>query len=175
VVKAQLSVQQRESELARATYQMIACRRSFGVLLFGDSDTDYSLVLPAVSPLPNKDKFAKAFAGAHPELAKYLTPALTATGSSVPFADRILISEVAAIYDQAEFNEGTVALSQRILEAAKESLSLIQFRYLGGEASIYEVTAAQETVLAADLAFVTGEIRSLRLKAQLDSLTERGD
>jgi hypothetical protein len=132
-------------------------------------------VLPAVSPLPNKDKFAKAFEGAHPELAKYLTPALTATGSSVPFADRILISEVAAIYDQAEFNEGTVALSQRILEAAKESLSLIQFRYLGGEASIYEVTAAQETVLAADLAFVTGEIRSLRLKAQLDSLTERGD
>ena len=67
VIKAQLTLQQRQRDLADAELAAERARLELGVLLFADPRSPYSVVLPQSSPLPTRAEI-EAAAAANPEL-----------------------------------------------------------------------------------------------------------
>jgi hypothetical protein len=116
----------------------------------------------------------RAVADAHPSLSRYLTTQSTGAVAEAPFSERLLLSEIAAAYEEAVFDAGEVERLKSIRDDARQSQILIQFRYRGGEASIYDVTSGQDAAIAADLAFVSGSVRAMRSRDEVDRLG-RGD
>ena len=71
VIKAQLTLQQRQRDLADATLNLTKSRLELGVLLFADPRSPYTVVLPSASALPTRAEVEAAAAG-NPELTSAL-------------------------------------------------------------------------------------------------------
>lgn len=69
VLKAQLSVQQRQRDVADAQLTAEKARLDLGVLLYPDPRTPYTVVLPTVQPLPDRATVDAAAHRNNPELA----------------------------------------------------------------------------------------------------------
>jgi outer membrane protein len=72
VIKAQLTLQQRQRDLADARLQMQKARLDLGVLLFPDPRSPYTVVLPAEIALPARSVVEAAAAINNPELKSAL-------------------------------------------------------------------------------------------------------
>ncbi len=72
VIKAQLTLQQRQRDLADARLQAQKARLDLGVLLFPDPRSPYTVVLPAVTDLPTRSVVDAAAATNNPELKSAL-------------------------------------------------------------------------------------------------------
>ncbi len=72
VIKAQLTLQQRQRDLADAQLQVHKSRLDLGVLLFPDPRSPYSVVVPAATPLPTSSEVEAAAAANSPELKSAL-------------------------------------------------------------------------------------------------------
>jgi outer membrane protein len=72
VIKAQLTLQQRQRDLADAQLQVHKSRLDLGVLLFPDPRSPYSVVVPVASPLPTGSEVEAAAAANNPELKSAL-------------------------------------------------------------------------------------------------------
>ena len=72
VIKAQLTLQQRQRDLADATLQMQKAHIDLGVLLFADPRSPYRVALPAPKPLPAREAIERAATTGNPELASAL-------------------------------------------------------------------------------------------------------
>jgi outer membrane protein len=68
VIKAQLTYQQRQRDLADAQLQVQKARLDLGVLLFPDPRSPYSVALPAATPLPERTVVEAQAAANNPEL-----------------------------------------------------------------------------------------------------------
>jgi outer membrane protein len=72
VIKAQLTVQQRQRDLGDAQLQAQKARLDLGVLLFPDPRSPYSVTLPAATPLPERAVVETQAAANNPELKSAL-------------------------------------------------------------------------------------------------------
>lgn len=72
VVKAQLSLQQRQREFADADLLAERSRLDLGVLLFADPRSPYTVALPVASALPDRAATEAAASASNPELASAL-------------------------------------------------------------------------------------------------------
>ena len=72
VIKAQLTLQQRQRDLADARLQVQKARLDLGVLLFPDPRSPYTVVLPATTALPTRSAVDAAAAANNPELKSAL-------------------------------------------------------------------------------------------------------
>ncbi len=72
VIKAQLTLQQRQRDLADATLQTQRAHIDLGVLLFADPRSPFSVVLPMPKPLPAREAIERAATTGNPELASAL-------------------------------------------------------------------------------------------------------
>jgi len=72
VIKAQLTMQQRQRDLADATLQVQKARLDLGVLLFADPRTPYTVELPATAPVPERAAVEAAASANNPELKSAL-------------------------------------------------------------------------------------------------------
>jgi outer membrane protein len=72
VIKAQLTLQQRQRDLADAQLQVRKTRLDLGVLLFPDPRSPYSVVVPAATPLPTNSEVEAAAGANNPELKSAL-------------------------------------------------------------------------------------------------------
>ena len=72
VIKAQLTLQQRQRDLADATLQMQKAHIDLGVLLFADPRSPYRVALPAPKPMPAREAIERAATTGNPELASAL-------------------------------------------------------------------------------------------------------
>ncbi|MBB5329324.1 TolC family protein [Tunturiibacter gelidoferens] len=68
VIKAQLTLQQRQRDLGDAQLQSQRARLDLGVLLFPDPRSPYSVTLPAATPLPERGVVETQAAANNPEL-----------------------------------------------------------------------------------------------------------
>jgi outer membrane protein len=72
VIKAQLTLQQRQRDLADTQLQVHKTRLDLGVLLFPDPRAPYFVVIPAAAPLPTSSEVEAAAAANNPELKSAL-------------------------------------------------------------------------------------------------------
>src|ERR1700733_3987312 len=72
VIKAQLTLQQRQRDLGDAQLQSQKARLDLGVLLFPDPRSPYSVTLPAATPLPERTVVGTQAAAKNPELKSAL-------------------------------------------------------------------------------------------------------
>jgi outer membrane protein len=72
VIKAQLTLQQRQRDLADAQLQIQKARLDLGVLLFPDPRSPYSVALPDATPLPERTVVEAQAAANNPELKSAL-------------------------------------------------------------------------------------------------------
>ncbi|MBB5319237.1 TolC family protein [Tunturibacter empetritectus] len=72
VIKAQLTLQQRQRDLGDAQLQAQKARLDLGVLLFPDPRSPYSVTLPAATPLPERAVVETQAAANNPELKSAL-------------------------------------------------------------------------------------------------------
>jgi outer membrane protein len=72
VIKAQLTLQQRQRDLGDAQLQAQKARLDLGVLLFPDPRSPYSVTLPAATPLPERTVVETQAAANNPELKSAL-------------------------------------------------------------------------------------------------------
>jgi outer membrane protein len=72
VIKAQLTLQQRQRDLGDAQLQAQKARLDLGVLLFPDPRSPYSVTLPASTPLPERTVVETQAAANNPELKSAL-------------------------------------------------------------------------------------------------------
>lgn len=78
VVKAQLTLQQRQRDLADAEVAFEKARLDLGVLLFPDPRTPYTVALPPIADLPTREATETAATRANPELTSALASARAA-------------------------------------------------------------------------------------------------
>lgn len=106
VVKAQLTMQQRQREMADAELQGKKSRLDLGVLLFADPRSPYTVAVPASSEMPTRAATESAAMGANPELASALA-ILRATSLDVTAARAAYLPDLAFNYsygiDAAQF------------------------------------------------------------------------
>ena len=72
VLKAQLTLQQRQRDLADASLAAQKARIDLGVLLFPDPRTPYAVAEPASQPLPSQPEIEKVASASNPELQSAL-------------------------------------------------------------------------------------------------------
>jgi outer membrane protein TolC len=87
------------------------------------------------------------------------------------FAQRKLLAEIQALYNEAETALDELAGLQRSADLAAESLKLTTLRYKGGEATVLEVVDAQTTAALAANAYEDGAVRYRVALANVQTLT----
>ena len=86
-------------------------------------------------------------------------------------AQRQMVGELYASYNEAAFARSAVEESRRTAELAAESLRLINLRYQGGASPASEVVDAENTLLLARNAYIDAQARSRAALANLQTLT----
>jgi outer membrane protein len=87
------------------------------------------------------------------------------------FAQRQLLSNLHAFYDEAETSRAELDSLQQSAELASESLRLTTLRYQAGESTVLEVVDAQNTLTQARNAYADGQSRFRLALATLQTLT----
>ncbi|WP_419805376.1 TolC family protein [Terriglobus sp.] len=95
---------------------------------------------------------------------KAATVALTA-------AQRRLIANLAEFYAEAKTASDQLARLDQSFVTARESLRLVNLRYVDGESTVLDVVDAQNTLLAAQTAQIDGRVRYQLALANLQTLT----
>lgn len=88
-------------------------------------------------------------------------------------AQRRLVANLAEFYAEADVARQQLGLLDASVTAARESLRLINLRYVDGEATVLEIVDAQNTLISAETAQVDGVVRYRLALAQLQTLTGR--
>src|SRR6266849_5018899 len=86
-------------------------------------------------------------------------------------AQRQLIGNLYAAYDEATIARSAVEGSRRTSELAAESLRLINLRYQGGASTAFEVVDAENTLIAARNAYDDAQVRYRAALASLQTFT----
>lgn len=93
------------------------------------------------------------------------------TKRELSLVQRKLLSELKALYAEAQTAAEELSSLQRSAELGAESLRLINLRYKNGESTVLEVVDAQNTATAADAAYQDGAVRYRVALANLQTLT----
>lgn len=88
-------------------------------------------------------------------------------------AQRRLLADLEVFYGEADLAAQQLRSLDASVVTARESLRLINLRYVDGESTALEVVDAQNAVLTAELAEIDGESRYQLARAQLQTLTGR--
>ena len=97
VLKAQITLQQRQRDLAEARLAAQKAKLDLGVLLFADPRSPYTVTLPAPAPLPDRAVVDAAAAQANPELAS-ATASLRSSSLGISAARAALLPDVVLNY-----------------------------------------------------------------------------
>jgi hypothetical protein len=175
VIKAELTSEQLEEQASLSAHRLTSCQRGMSVILTRDSTTAYDLATTPPRPVLERDVFLRRAAHAYPALSAHLTADTAAGDQDLSFLDRLLLSKILEMYDQAVFDRGEVDRLQSICDDAMKNQRLIQDRYRGGEASIYDVKAALDLTITAKDAWVRASVRALRSLDEVDQLLGKRD
>ncbi len=86
-------------------------------------------------------------------------------------AQRRLLADLAEFYAEADIARQQLASLDTSVLAARESLRLINLRYVDGESTVLDVVDAQNTLISAENAQADGMVRYQLALAQLQTLT----
>jgi outer membrane protein TolC len=95
----------------------------------------------------------------------------TQANVELSFAQRRLLADLRAFYDEAQTARAQLESLSQAAELASESLRLTNLRYQAGEATVLEVVDAQNTLTLARDAYDDGQIRFQVAMANLKTLT----
>jgi outer membrane protein TolC len=95
----------------------------------------------------------------------------TQANVELSFAQRRLLADLRAFYDEAQTSRAQLESLSQAAELASESLRLTNLRYQAGEATVLEVVDAQNTLTLARNAYDDGQIRFQVAMANLKTLT----
>jgi outer membrane protein TolC len=93
--------------------------------------------------------------------------------AQLSFAQRTLVSELYATYDEAMVAKSAVEESRRTAELAQESLRLMTLRFQGGASTATDVTVAQTALITAQNAYADALVRYRTLLSTLQTFTGR--
>ena len=86
-------------------------------------------------------------------------------------AQRRLLADLEEFYSEASIASQQLGSFDQSVMTARESLRLINLRYVDGESTALEVVDAQNAVISAETAQVDGQLRYQLARAQLQTLT----
>ena len=86
-------------------------------------------------------------------------------------AQRTLMADVRTFYDEAQAARSELDLLNQSAQLAADSLRLINLRYQSGEATVFEVVDAQNTITLASNAYGDGQVRFRVALANIQTLT----
>lgn len=164
VIKAQLTLQQRQRDLADAQLALNRSRLELGVLLFADPRSPYMVALPASSPLPTRAELESA-ASANPELTSALG-SLRARNLDITAARAGYLPDLALAYsygiDAAQFATSGPDNVRNLGYSASVTLDLPVWDWLATEHRV------KQARIFRDAAKVVLSSTQRRLIAQLD-------
>ncbi len=172
VIKAQITLQQRQRDLADALLALEKSRLDLGVLLFADPRSPYTVTLPAVAPLPDRATVDAAAARANPELAS-ANASLRAASLGITAARAALLPDVVLNYsygiDSSQFAVNNPNGSRNLGYSASATLDVPVFDWFATQNRVKQARilrdAAKVTLsatqrrLIADLEEFYGELR----------------
>jgi outer membrane protein TolC len=165
VIKAQLTLQQRQRDLADAQLQVRKARLDLGVLLFPDPRSPYTVSLPVASPLPARAAVDAAAAAGNPELSSALA-SLRAANLDVTAARAAYLPDLALNYtfgiDAPQFAVNGPEHVRNLGYSASASLDIPVWDWFATEHRI------KQSRILRDAAKVTLSATQRRLVADLD-------
>ena len=90
---------------------------------------------------------------------------------SLTAVQRRLVADLAEFYAEADAAYRQMALLDATVTTARESLRLVNLRYVDGESTVLDVVDAQNTLLVAETAQIDGRVRYRLALANLQTLT----
>ena len=84
---------------------------------------------------------------------------------------RQLLASLDEVYEEAQVALTQLALLDKSVDSARDSLRLTNLRYTAGEGTVLEIVDAQNTLLSAETSRVDGAVRYLTALATLQTLT----
>ncbi len=164
VIKAQLTQQQRQRDLAEARLASDKARLELGVLLFADPRSPYKAVMPASSTLPTRDEVEAAAAG-NPELTSALAT-LRSKNLGITAARAAYLPDLALTYsfgiDAPQFAANGPDNTRNLGYSASATLDIPLWDWLATEHKV------KQARIARDSAQVALSSTQRRLVAELD-------
>jgi outer membrane protein TolC len=165
VVKAQLSQQQRQREMADSELLAERSRLDLGVLLFADPRTPYTVALPTAGAMPERAATEAAAAAANPEMASALAT-LRSSALGVTAARAAYLPDLALNYsygiDAAQFAVNGAGGARNLGYSASATIDLPVWDWL---ATAHKVKQAE---ILRDAAKVALSAAQRRLIANLE-------